>query len=74
MNSPRACNLRLTQPVPAISDRSAKLATRTVWLANHSTPTPTVGAFGQTPLQGVRPLRGRVKSPGLAAPPPPDLR
>ncbi|HIK16910.1 MAG TPA: hypothetical protein IGS53_16715 [Leptolyngbyaceae cyanobacterium M33_DOE_097] len=34
-------NLRLTLPVPSISDQSVKLATRTVWLANHSKPTRT---------------------------------
>ncbi|HIK14911.1 MAG TPA: hypothetical protein IGS53_06400 [Leptolyngbyaceae cyanobacterium M33_DOE_097] len=32
-------NRRLTSPVPSASDRSVKLATRTIWLANHSTPT-----------------------------------
>ncbi|HIK18264.1 MAG TPA: hypothetical protein IGS53_23670 [Leptolyngbyaceae cyanobacterium M33_DOE_097] len=37
----RGCNLRLTSPIASVSDRSAKLVTLNVWLADHSTPTGT---------------------------------
>ncbi|HIK16599.1 MAG TPA: hypothetical protein IGS53_15135 [Leptolyngbyaceae cyanobacterium M33_DOE_097] len=37
----RPDNLRLTSPVPSVNNPSAKLATRNVWLADHSTPTDT---------------------------------